>query len=130
MEEGVLKFLFEYIKGLHIQNCDVYLNRPTIVGDGEERQQNYIVIAFPDGFEYLGAFAKAGGMITIGAKDEILGLPQSGEITRISNVLRGMFPLITEDYSLLDFEFSSDSSEGTGWHEYYYTFQLYINKSN
>ena len=130
MEEGVLRFLFEYVKGLNIDDCDVYLNRPTIVGDGEERKQNYIVISFPNGFEYLGAFAKAVGMITIGAKDEILGLPQSGEITRISNVLRGMFPLITEDYSLLDFEFSSDSSEGTGWHEYYYTFQLYINKSN
>ena len=130
MEEGVLRFLFEYVKGLNIDDCDVYLNRPTIVGDGEERKQNYIVISFPNGFEYLGAFAKAVGVITIGAKDEILGLPQSGEITRISNVLRGMFPLITEDYSLLDFEFSSDSSEGTGWHEYYYTFQLYINKSN
>lgn len=130
MEEGVLKYLFEYVKGLNIADCDVYLNRPTIVGDLEERNTSYVIISFPNGFEYMGAFARATGMITIGAKDEILGLPMSGEITRISNVLRGMFPLITEDYSLLDFEFSSDSSEGTGWHEYYYTFQLYINKSN
>lgn len=130
MEEGVLRFLFEYVKSLNIQDCDVYLNRPTIVGDLEKRNVSYIVISFPNGFEYKGAFARATGMITIGAKDDILGLPKSGEITRISNVLRCMFPLITEDYSLLDFEFSSDDSMGTGWHEYYYTFQIYINKSN
>lgn len=130
MEEGVLKFLFEYVKSLNIPNCDVYLNRPTIVGDQEKRNSSYVIISFPNGFEYLGAFAKATGMITIGGEDIILGLPHSGEITRISNILRGMFPLINDDYSLLDFEFSSDSSEGTGWHEYYYTFQLYINKSN
>lgn len=128
MEEGVLKFLFEYIKSLNIQDCDVYLNRPTIVGDFEEREQSYVIISFPHGFDYLDAFSRAEGMITIGARDQIIGLPFSGEITRISSILRGMFPLITEDYSLLDFEFSSDASEGTGWHEYYYTFQIYINK--
>lgn len=130
MEEGVLKFIFEYIKGLKIGKCDVYLNRPTIVGEKEKREQSYIIVSFPNGFEYRGAISEATGMITIGAKDIILGLPHSGEITRISNRLKSMFPLLTDDYSFLDFEFSSDESEGTGWHEYYYTFQLYINKSN
>ena len=130
MEEGVLIFLFEYVKSLNIRDCDVYLNRPTIVGDYEKRKTSYVVISFPNGFNYLDAYSHAQGMITIGAKDKILGLPHSGEITRISNVLSGIFPLLTDDYSVLDFEFSSDSSEGTGWHEYYYTFQIYINKSN
>ena len=130
MEEGVLKYLFEYIKSLNIQDCDVYLNRPTIVGDYDKREKSYVIISFPKGFEYLDAYTRAQGMITIGSKDKVLGLPHSGEITRISNVLRGIFPLLTDDYSVLDFEFSSDDSQGTGWHEYYYTFQIYINKSN
>lgn len=130
MEEGVLKFLFDYVKQLNISNCDIYLNRPTIVGDNEERCKSYVIISFPSGFEYLGAYSKATGMITIGAKDEILGLPQSGEISRISNIIRGAFPILTQEYSVIDFEFSSDHSEGTGWHEYYYTFHIYINQSN
>lgn len=130
MEEDVLKFLFEYIKSLNIQDCNIYLNRPTIVGDHEKRDTSYLIISFPNGFNYLDAYTHAQGMVTIGAKDIILGLPNSGEITRISKVVRGVFPLLTEDYSVLDFEFSSDASEGTGWHEYYYTFQIYINKSN
>lgn len=130
MEEGVLQFLFDYVKKLGISKCNIYLNRPTIVGDSENREKSYVIISFPNGFEYMDAFSRATGMITIGSKDKILGLPNSGEITRISNKLRDMFPILTDDYSVIDFEFSSDHSEGTGWHEYYYTFQIYINKSN
>ncbi len=130
MEEKVLSFLFGYVKGLKIPNCDVYLNRPTIVGEREERNDTYVIISFPDGFDNKGAFKEATGMITIGAKDLILGLPQVNEITRVANEIKNKFPILTRDYSLIDFEFSSDNSEGTGWHEYYYTFQIYINKSN
>jgi len=130
MEEGVLQFLFDYVSGLGINNCDIYTNRPTIIGDKENRGKSYVIIAFPNGFEYMGAFSRATGMITVGAKDRKLGLPNVKEITRISDQLRGVFPILTDDYSVIDFEFSSDHSEGTGWHEYYYTFQIYINKSN
>ena len=132
MEQEVLKFLFEYIKGLQIKNCDTYINHPTILGDGEKRNRSYVVIALPNGIEYLDAYCKANGMITIGAKDkeDVLGLPSSGEITRISKILKEHFPILTDDYSVINFEFSSDDSRGIGWHEYYYTFQLYINKSN
>ena len=130
MEEGVLQFLYKYVKGLGIIDCDIYTNRPTIIGDNENRGKSYVIIAFPNGFEYMGAFSRATGMITIGAKDKTLGLPNVKEITRISEQLRGVFPILTDDYSVIDFEFSSDHSEGTGWHEYYYTFQIYINKSN
>lgn len=130
MEEGVLKFLYEYVKGLNIDKCDVYLNRPTIFGDLEKRAKSYIIISFPNGIENCGAYSRASGMITIGAKDEKPGIPKTGEITRISKLLRSAFPILTEDYTAIDFEFSSDDSQGTEWHEYYYTFQIYINKSN
>lgn len=130
MEEAVLNFIFNYIKGLHIPNCDVYLNRPTIVGENEQRHNTYVIVSFPDGFENKNAFQQAGGTITIGTKDLILGLPQVNEITRVSNIIKEQFPILTDDYSLIDYEFSSDDSEGTGWHEYYYTFQIYINKTN
>ena len=132
MEQEVLKFLFEYIKGLQIKNCDTYISRPTIFGDKENKERSYVVVALPNGIDPMGAFCRATGMITIGAKDrdDKLGLPSSGEITRISNAIKERFPILTDDYSVLDFEFSSDHSEGIGWHEYYYTFQLYINKSN
>ncbi len=130
MEEEVLSFLFGYVKGMNITNCDVYLNRPTIVGEREERNDTYVIISFPNGLDNKGAFKEAMGMITIGAKDLILGLPQVNEITRVSNEIKNEFPILTDNYSIIDFEFSSDNSEGTGWHEYYYTFQIYINKSN
>lgn len=127
MEEGVLNYIFNYFRELGIADCDIYLNRPTIVGENETRQDTYMVISFPNGFEYMGSIARADGMITIGAKDIILGLPQVNEITRVANLVKEQFPILTEDYSFIDFEFSSDDSEGKGWHEYYYTFQLYIN---
>lgn len=130
MEENVLSYLFNYIKNLNISNCDVYLNKPTIVGDNEQRNKSYVVVSFPNGFDYKGAFTEATGMITIGARDVILGLPEAGEITRISNIIKAEFPILSADYSLIDYEFSSDDSDGTGWHEYYYTFQIYINPSN
>lgn len=130
MEEGVLNFIFEYLKGLNIPKCDVYLNRPTLVGNNEKRNKTYIIVAFPNGFENRGAFSQAGGVITIGAKDAILGLPQVTEITRVANIIKAQFPILTDEYSFIDMEFSSDDSLGTGWHEYYYSFQLYINKSN
>ena len=130
MEEGVLNFIFTYIKRLQIPDCDVYLNRPTIVGEKEQRNDTYVIVSFPDGFENKDAFHRATGMITVGAKDLILGLPQVNEITRVSNIIKNEFPILTEDSSLIDYEFSSDDSDGTGWHEYYYTFQIYINKSN
>lgn len=130
MEEGVLNFIFEYLKGLNIPKCDVYLNRPTIVGNKEKRNKTYIIVAFPNGFENRGPFSRAGGVITIGAKDAVLGLPQVKEITRVANIVKANFPILNKDYSFIDMEFSSDDSLGTGWHEYYYSFQLYINKSN
>lgn len=127
MEEAVLKYLFDYVKSLKIKDCDIYLNRPTIVGENEKRNDTYLIISFPNGFEDKGAFKQAVGMITIGAKDLILGLPQINEITRVSNILKKQFPILTDKYSIIDFEFSSDDSEGTGWHEYYYAFHIYIN---
>lgn len=130
MEEGVLSYIFNFVKGLNIADCDIYLNRPTIVGDKEVRNDTYVIISFPDGFINMDAIAKATGVITIGAKDRILGLPQVNEITRVANILKSAFPILTDEYSFLDFEFSSDDSQGTGWHEYYYTFQLYINSTN
>ena len=132
MEEEVLNFIFTYIKDLKIPNCDIYLNRPTIVGEKESRQDTYLIVSFPNGFTYQDAFTSAEGMITIGAKDLILGLPQVKEITRVSNIIKKVFPILTDTYSFINFEFSSDDSEGTGWHEYYYTFHIYIyiNQSN
>ena len=132
METEALQFLFKYIQNLNIKNCDTYINRPTIFGDKENKNRSYVIVAFPNGIEYMGAYARATGLITIGAKDkeDLLGLPSAGELKRISDILKGMFPLVTDDYTVIDFEFSSDNSEGTGWHEYYYTFQIYINKSN
>ena len=132
MESEALKFLFDKIVSLNISNCDVFINRPTIIGDKENMNRSYVIVAFPNGIEYLGAYARATGMITIGSKDkaEVLGLPNAIEFKRISDILKGMFPITTDDYTVYDFEFSSDHSEGIGWHEYYYTFQIYINKSN
>lgn len=130
MEEGVLNFIFNYIKGLNIPKCDVYLNLPTLVGNNEKRNKCYVVVSFPHGFENRGPFSQADGLITIGAKDAVLGLPQVKEITRVANIIRSKFPILTPEYSFIDMEFSSDESLGTGWHEYYYSFQLYINKSN
>lgn len=127
MEGDVLQYLFDYFKALSIPKCDVYLNRPTIVGEKEIRQKSYVIISFPNGFDDRGAFKTATGMITIGSKDIILGLPQVKEITRISDIIRANFPIITSDYSVIDYEFSSDDSVGQGWHEYYYAFQIYFN---
>lgn len=132
MEGEIQKFLLNFLKGLGIKGCDVYLDRPHIVGLNEKRQRSYVTIGYPNGIEYRGVFAQANGLISIGTKDkqDILGLPDAGEITRISTVIRNAFPYITEDYSLLDFEFASDNSNVMGWHEFYYTFQIYINKCN
>lgn len=132
MEGEIQKFLLEFIRGLKISNCDTYLVRPQIVGNQENRKRSYVCIGYPNGINYMGAFAHANGLITIGTKDkqDTLGLPNAGEITRISNIIKAAFPHIVPDYSLLDFEFSSDDSDGMGWHEYYYTFQIFINKSN
>lgn len=130
MEQEVMNYIFNYIKALKIKDCDVFLNRPTIVGDQEKLKGAYVVISFPNGFDNQGAFYKATGIIAIGAKDRVIGLPQVKAITKISDILKGCFPILTEDYSFLDYEFSSDDSLGNGWHEYYYSFQLYINKSN
>ncbi len=132
MEEEIQKLLLGFIRNLNIRNCDAYLVRPHILGSQENRQRSYVTIGYPNGIDYKGAFAFAEGLITIGTKDKMdtLGLPNAGEITRISNIIRKAFPYITEDYSLLDFEFSSDDSDGMGWHEYYYSFHIYINKSN
>ena len=129
MEEAVLNFIFKYIKSLKISDCDVYLNRPTIVGENEKLKDAYVIVSFPNGFTNKDAFSVAEGIITIGAKDRIIGLPNIRNITRIADVLKHQFPIITGDYSFLDLEFSSDDSQGTGWHEYYYSFQLYINKN-
>ena len=132
MESDALKFLFEKIQSLNIKDCDVFINRPTIFGDKENMSRSYVIVAFPNGIEYFGAYARATGMITIGSKDknDLLGLPNAVEFKRISDTLQGMFPILTDDYTVIDYEFSSDHSEGIGWHEYYYTFQIYINKSN
>ncbi len=132
MEEDVQKLLLNFIRGLQIANCDTYLVRPSITGLQEGRQRSYVTIGYPNGIVYKGAFAYAEGLITIGTKDkrDALGLPNAGEITRISNIIRKAFPYLSDDYSLLDFEFSSDDSDGMGWHEYYYSFHIYINKSN
>lgn len=130
MEENVLNFIFDYFKGLGISKCDIYLNRPTLLGNDEKRNKSYVIISFPNGFESRGPFSQAGGIITIGAKDAVLGLPQVKEITRVADIIRKAFPILNKEYSFIDFEFSSDDSLGTGWHEYYYSFQLYINKSN
>lgn len=140
MEEALQKFLLRFIKGLKISNCDTYLVRPKIFGTNEKRNRSYVCIGFPNGIEYLGAFARAEGMITIGTKDkqDALGLPNAGEITRISNIIDQGFLSVKGkrpqegDYevSLMDFEFTSDDSDGMGWHEYYYSFQIYINKLN
>lgn len=130
MEENVLNFIFNYFKDLGIPKCDIYLNRPTLLGNDEKRNKSYVIVSFPNGFENRGAFYQAGGVITIGAKDAVLGLPQVKEITRVADIIKQTFPVLTDEYSLLDIEFSSDDSLGTGWHEYYYSFQLYINKSN
>lgn len=130
MEEKVLNFIFNYFKDLGIPKCDIYLNRPTLLGNDEKRNKSYVIVSFPNGFENRGAFSQAEGVITIGAKDAVLGLPQVKEITRVADIIKQTFPVLTDEYSLLDIEFSSDDSLGTGWHEYYYSFQLYINKSN
>lgn len=130
MEGDVLKFIFEYLKGLRLPKCDVYLSRPTIVGEKEKRNNAYVIAAFPNGFTNMNAYAEAVGVITIGAKDKIIGLPFTGGITEISDKIKKAFPIITKEYSFIDFEFSSDDSQGNGWHEYYYTFRLYINGSN
>lgn len=129
MEEGVLNFIFKHIKSLKITDCDVYLNKPTIVGENEKLKDAYVIVAFPNGFNNKGAFSHAEGIITIGAKDRIIGLPNIKNITRIADIIKNAFPIINDEYSFLDFEFSSDDSEGAGWHEYYYSFQLYINKN-
>lgn len=130
MEGNIQKFLIDFIKSLEIPNCDTYLVRPQIMGNQEKRKKSYVCIGYPNGINYMGAFAQANGMITIGTKDQIIGLPNAGEITRISSIIKAAFPKITDDYSLIDFEFSSDDSDGMGWHEYYYTFQIYINNPN
>lgn len=127
--ENVFKFIYDKIKGLEIENCDIYLNLPTILGDNERRKKSYVTISIPNGIENMGAFSRAAGMITIGAKDAVLGLPQVNEILRVANIVKDSFPVLTDDYSLIDFEFASDESLGNGWHEYYYSFQIYINKS-
>lgn len=127
--ENVFKFIYDTIKGLEIEKCDIYLNRPTIFGDNEKRKKSYVTISIPNGIENMGAFAQASGIITIGAKDAVLGLPQVNEILRVAEIIKNTFPVLTEDYSLIDFEFASDDSLGNGWHEYYYSFQIYINKS-
>lgn len=127
--ESVFKFIYDTIKGLEIDKCDVYLNRPTILGDYEKRKKTYVIISIPNGIENMGAFAQASGIITIGAKDAVLGLPQVSEILRVAEIIKNKFPILTDDYSLIDFEFASDDSLGNGWHEYYYSFQIYINKS-
>lgn len=127
--ESVFKFIYDTIKGLEIDKCDVYLNRPNIFGDNERRKKSYVIISIPNGIENRGAFCQAGGVITIGAKDAVLGLPQVSEILRVADEIKKVFPILTDDYSLIDFEFASDDSLGNGWHEYYYSFQIYINKS-
>lgn len=127
--ESVFKFIYDTIKGLEIDKCDVYLNRPTILGDYEKRKKTYVIISIPNGIENMGAFSQASGIITVGAKDAVLGLPQVNEILRVADIIKSTFPVLTEDYSLIDFEFASDDSLGNGWHEYYYSFQIYINKS-
>jgi hypothetical protein len=127
--ENVFKFIYDTIKGLEIEKCDIYLNRPTIFGDNEKRKKSYVTISIPNGIENMGSFAQASGIITIGAKDAVLGLPQVNEILRVAEIIKNTFPVLTEDYSLIDFEFASDDSLGNGWHEYYYSFQIYINKS-
>ena len=130
MEAELMKYIYEYLKGLHITDCDVYLSRPTIMGDKEKRKSTYVIVSFPNGIIDNGAFQEADGIITIGAKDRVIGLPQINEISRVSNIIKNGFPILTDDYSFLDYEFSSDDSVGTGYHEYYYTFHVYINKSN
>jgi hypothetical protein len=127
--ESVLKFIYDTVKDLGIKDCDIYLNRPTILGDNERRKKSYIIISLPHGIENMGAFSQATGIITIGAKDAVLGLPQVNEILRVANEIKKIFPVLTKDYSMIDLEFSSDDSLGNGWHEYYYSFQIYINKS-
>ena len=130
MEGDIQQFLIDFIKSLKISNCDTYLVRPQIAGNQENRKKSYVCIGYPNGINYMGPFARADGLITIGTKDQIIGLPNAGEITRISSLIKSAFPHLTQDYSLLDFEFSSDDSDGIGWHEYYYTFQIFINKTN
>ena len=127
--ESVFKFIYDTIKGLEIDKCDIYLNRPTILGDNERRKKSYVIISIPNGIDNMGAFSKADGIITIGAKDAVLGLPQVNEILRVANEIKKIFPTLTDDYSLIDLDFASDDSLGNGWHEYYYSFQIYINKS-
>lgn len=127
--ESVFKFIYDTIKGLGIDKCDIYLNRPTILGNNENRKKSYVIISIQNGIENRGAFCQADGMITIGAKDAVLGLPQVNEILRVAEEIKKAFPILTNDYSLIDLEFASDDSLGNGWHEYYYSFQIYINKS-
>lgn len=127
--ESVFKFIYDTVKDLGINNCDIYLNRPTVLGDNERRKKSYVIISIPNGIENMGAFSQASGIITIGAKDAVLGLPQVNEILRVANEIKKVFPVLTKDYSLIDLEFASDDSLGNGWHEYYYSFQIYINKS-
>ena len=97
MEEAVLNFIFKYIKSLKISDCDVYLNRPTIVGENEKLKDAYVIVSFPNGFTNKDAFSVSDGIITIGAKDRIIGLPNIRNITRIADILKQQFPILTDE---------------------------------
>lgn len=129
MNAKTLNDLFDMVVGWNIPNCNVYLSRPTIVGNKETRETSYIIVSFPNGMDdSMEPIQRATGVITIGAKDEVIGLPNSGIISEIADTIKSKFPIINDDYTIINFKESSDDSEGTGWHEYYYTFQIYINK--
>lgn len=129
MAHRAKKIVYDYIKSLKIPSCDVYLEQPQIVGNQENRQKSYITIGFPNGIDDHGAFISGTGVIAIGTKDkkDTLGLPNELEMQRIEQKLKSAFPYLTNNCSIIDFEFSSDEGAGIGWKEYYYTFRIYIN---
>ena len=123
-------YTFDFLKGLNIPDCDIYLNeRPDIMGQHEKRKRSYVSIGLPTGIEDKGCYNIATGVITIGTKDkrDTLGLIDATEQARIATFIKNAFPQITEDYSMIDFMFGSDDSSSIGWTEYYYTFQIFIN---
>ena len=128
MEYGVLQHIYNKIVALRISKCDVYLEKPTFMGKEEKRNASYISFDMPNGIEDMGAFGRAGCGLIIGTKDKVIGLPNMPEINRIAAAVKSLFPLNDEVCSAFDFEFTSDSYDNVGAHEFYYTFQIYINK--
>lgn len=128
-EAGVKKYIYEWLVGLNIG--PVYQDRMLLDDKTKLRKERtYIVMDFPDGIADQGPWFRAICVVCIGCKDQKNFIPDLDTLDKVCATFQESFPYNDDknNVSLIDVQFEDDYPDGSGNHEYRYSFDVFASK--